>query len=178
MPPSYKGLTKLEFSAMVASIVKTIQIHVLASASSDPTMATVNLERWLYIETYLVIISTSIPCIRPLFRPFNRSREYSYGTRSNNMYYNNNTHELNSPYAENSASSFRTRTRMSALSGRTGGSGSGAKVISKRQSDFEEIGSEDETASGSNSGGRYDEESQGLGTGRKNDFSVSIGHAI
>lgn len=155
---------------MAASVVKTVQIHVLVSASSDPTMATVNLERWLYIETYLVIITTSIPCIRPLIRSFNRNREYSYGTRSNNLY--NHTHELNSP------SSFRTRTRMSALSGRTGGSGSGAKVISNRRSDFEEIGSEDETASGSHSGGRYDEESQDLGTARKGSFSVSIGQAI
>lgn len=67
---------------------------------------------------------------------------------------------------------------MSVLSGRTGGSGSGAKVISKQQSDFEEIGSEDETASASNSAGRYDEESRGLGADRKNDFSVSIGQAI
>jgi hypothetical protein len=67
---------------------------------------------------------------------------------------------------------------MSVLSGRTGVSGSGAKVINKRQSDFEEIGSEDETASGSNNGGRGDEESQGLGTVRKNDFSTSIGQAV
>ncbi|CRG84247.1 dihydroxyacetone kinase [Talaromyces islandicus] len=169
-------LLGLGLFAMVASVIKTVQIHVLASASSDPTMATVNLERWLYIETYLVIITTSIPCIRPLIRSFNRSREYSYGTRSNNLY--NNTHELSSPYVENSTSSFRTRTRMSALNAKTGGSGSVAKVISKRRSDFEEIGSEDGTGSGSHGTGQYDVESQELGAGRTGNFSVSAKHAI
>jgi hypothetical protein len=53
---------------MVASIIKTIQLHILSNANNNPTRATVDLERWLYIETYLVIITASIPLIRPLFR--------------------------------------------------------------------------------------------------------------
>lgn len=53
---------------MVASIIKTVQIKVLANVDSDPTVATADLERWLYIETYLVIITTSIPCLRSLLR--------------------------------------------------------------------------------------------------------------
>ena len=53
---------------MVASILKTIQLRVLATADNDPTVATVNMERWLYIETYLVIITASIPCLRSLLR--------------------------------------------------------------------------------------------------------------
>ncbi|EED12802.1 conserved hypothetical protein [Talaromyces stipitatus ATCC 10500] len=60
------GLLSLGIFAMIASIIKTFQIHVLASIDSDPTVATADLERWLYIETYLVIITGSVPCIRSL----------------------------------------------------------------------------------------------------------------
>lgn len=51
---------------MVAAIVKTIQLRVLANPDDDPTAATVTMDRWLYIETYLVITTSSIPCIRSL----------------------------------------------------------------------------------------------------------------
>jgi hypothetical protein len=51
---------------MVASIVKTVQVRVLAHPDDDPTAATVTMDRWLYIETYLVITTSSIPCIRSL----------------------------------------------------------------------------------------------------------------
>ena len=57
---------------MVGSIIKTVQMSVLAVAVNDPTVATVNMERWLYVETYLVIITSSIPCLRSLLRPRNR----------------------------------------------------------------------------------------------------------
>lgn len=52
---------------MVASIVKTVQIRVLATPDEDPTTATVALDRWMYIESCVVIITVSIPCIRSLF---------------------------------------------------------------------------------------------------------------
>lgn len=63
---------------MIASIIKTIQIRVLVSVDSDPTVATANLERWLYIETYLVIITTSIPCLRSLIRKKKSRSDGSY----------------------------------------------------------------------------------------------------
>lgn len=52
---------------MIASIVKTTQARVLAHPDTDPTVATVPMDRWLYIETALVITTSSIPCIRSLF---------------------------------------------------------------------------------------------------------------
>jgi hypothetical protein len=67
-------------SAMVASIIKTLQIRVLVSVDSDPTVATADLERWLYIETYLVIITTSIPCLRSLIRTRKSKSDGSYIT--------------------------------------------------------------------------------------------------
>jgi hypothetical protein len=67
-------------SAMIASIIKTVQIRVLVSVDSDPTVATADLERWLYIETYLVIITTSIPCLRSLIRTRKSSSNNSYIT--------------------------------------------------------------------------------------------------
>lgn len=57
---------------MIASIMKTVQTSVLAVSDNNPTVATVNMERWLYIETYLVIITSSIPCLRSLLRRKNK----------------------------------------------------------------------------------------------------------
>lgn len=76
-------LTKnvISISAMIASIIKTVQIRVLVSIDSDPTVATVNLERWLYIETYLVIITTSLPFLRSLIRTTKSNSENSYMTK-------------------------------------------------------------------------------------------------
>lgn len=65
---------------MIASIIKTVQIRVLVSVDSDPTVATADLERWLYIETYLVIITTSIPCLRSLIRTRKSDFDNSYRT--------------------------------------------------------------------------------------------------
>lgn len=71
---------------MVASIIKTVQIRVLVSVDSDPTVATVDLERWLYIETYLVIITTSIPCLRSLIRIKGRKPRDTYeGTQRSGL---------------------------------------------------------------------------------------------
>ncbi|KAJ5743851.1 hypothetical protein N7533_008721 [Penicillium manginii] len=93
--------------AMVAAIIKTVQTHVLGTSDSDPTIATVNYDRWLYIETYLVIITASVPCVRSLFRSSN-SRKISTG----------NTHELNSRHATNSSHNTRPRRRDSSIDGK------------------------------------------------------------
>ncbi|OJJ48993.1 hypothetical protein ASPZODRAFT_139946 [Penicilliopsis zonata CBS 506.65] len=94
-------LLSLGLFAMGASLVKTIQVHVLAE-SSDPTIVTVTLVRWLYIEIYLVIITASIPTIRVLVM--------SVRNLSSNR---SNTHELNSRYAENSRSVLDSHKRGS-----------------------------------------------------------------
>lgn len=92
---------------MIASIIKTVQSRVLATSDSEPTTATVHYDRWLYIETYLVMITASIPCIRSLLRPTN-SRKIS----------SRDTHELSSRYAVSSTSRSRTRRRDSSLDGK------------------------------------------------------------
>ncbi|KAJ6001228.1 hypothetical protein N7481_001637 [Penicillium waksmanii] len=76
-------LLGLGIFAMIAAIIKTVQTRVLAAADSDPTIATVTYDRWLFIETYLVIVTTSIPSIRSLFRSMD-------GRKLNSR----NTHEL------------------------------------------------------------------------------------
>ena len=92
---------------MVASIIRTVQTRVLTSVNSNPPVATINLDRWLYIETYLVIITASIPCIRPLVRFL---KEWSPSTDTD-------THELGSPHARNSRATFRTRNQISVIDG-------------------------------------------------------------
>lgn len=82
---------------MSAAIIKTVQTQVLASPETDPTTATVNYDRWLFIETYLVIITASIPCIRSLTRS---TRGRSVSSR--------HTHELSS----RDAVSAKRTTRM------------------------------------------------------------------
>ncbi|KAJ5288038.1 hypothetical protein N7478_003724 [Penicillium angulare] len=62
------ALLGLGIFAMVAAIIKIVQTRVLASSDMDPTIATINYDRWLYIETYLVIITASIPCLRSILR--------------------------------------------------------------------------------------------------------------
>lgn len=85
---------------MVAAIIKTVQTRVLASSDSDPTDATVNYDRWLFIETYVVIITASIPSIRSLFKS-GISRQST--TRK--------AHELSFHYAAGSRNSGRSRGR-------------------------------------------------------------------
>ena len=93
-------------SAMIASIIKTVQTRVLAISDSEPTIARIHYDRWLYIETYLVIVTASIPCIRSLLRPTN-SRKIS----------SRDTYELSSRRAVSSSRS-RTRRRDSSLDGK------------------------------------------------------------
>ncbi|KAJ5724386.1 hypothetical protein N7493_006114 [Penicillium malachiteum] len=86
------SLLGLGIFAMVAAIIKTVQTRVLASYDMDPTKATVSYDRWLFIETYLVIITASIPCIRSLLRSIKGQPSTS-----------RNTHELNSRYVVSSS---------------------------------------------------------------------------
>lgn len=91
---------------MAASIVKTTQIRVLETPDNDPTTATVALDRWMYIETCIVIITASIPCIRSLFK---------IGRRKNHSH----SYELGSSY-ECSGGRAEGKKRVSRLSRRYG----------------------------------------------------------
>lgn len=92
---------------MVASIVKTVQVRALAHPDDDPTATTVTMDRWLYIETYLVITTASIPCIRSLVV---RRKKHNTSDLSN-------TYELSSRsrHAEESAFSGRGRRPTSKI---------------------------------------------------------------
>ncbi|CAG7918817.1 unnamed protein product [Penicillium olsonii] len=94
------ALLGLGIFAMIASVIKVVETRVFAHPDDDPTVATVSYDRWLFIETYLVIITASIPCIRSLLRS---SRErHTASARS--------VYELHSVYAENSVSGSRRMT--------------------------------------------------------------------
>ncbi|KAJ5987423.1 hypothetical protein N7451_011788 [Penicillium sp. IBT 35674x] len=100
-------LLGLGIFAMVAAIIRTVQTRVLASYDMDPTIATVDYDRWLYIETYLVIITASVPFLRSLVRSM-KSQPTS-----------RNTHELSSPYVVSSSThTARTRKRDSSMDGK------------------------------------------------------------
>ncbi|KAJ5393247.1 uncharacterized protein N7487_010888 [Penicillium crustosum] len=92
-------LLGLGIFAMAASVIKAVQTRVLAHAHNDPTVATVNYDRWIYIEAYVVIITASIPCIRSLIRTV---RGGTTGT-------GRSTYELSSPYAGSSVPTPRNR---------------------------------------------------------------------
>lgn len=51
---------------MVASIIKTVKLRSL-NQPGDPTIKQDQLLHWAYIEAGLVVITSSIPCLRPLF---------------------------------------------------------------------------------------------------------------
>ncbi|KAJ6109220.1 hypothetical protein N7486_001454 [Penicillium sp. IBT 16267x] len=84
-------LLGLGIFAMVAAIIRTVQTRVLASYDIDPTIATIDYDRWLYIERYLVIITASVPFLRSLLRSMNSQPA------------SRNTHELGSPYVVSSS---------------------------------------------------------------------------
>ncbi|KAJ5682195.1 hypothetical protein N7462_005360, partial [Penicillium macrosclerotiorum] len=100
-------LLGLGIFAMIAAIIKTVQTRVLATSDSDPTIATINYDRWLYIETYLVIITASIPCIKSLVR-----------SRNGRKITSRDTHELSSRCANSTAHTLRTRRRDSSSDGK------------------------------------------------------------
>ncbi|KAJ6145399.1 hypothetical protein N7470_009294 [Penicillium chermesinum] len=114
------ALLGLGLFAMAAAIIKTVQTRILATPDTDPTIATVNYDRWLFIETYLVIITASIPNIRSLLK----SRKSKGSTQ--------HTHELSSRYASGSRHSGRIRGRVSSIDG-------------KRMVNADETASDDET---------------------------------
>ncbi|KAG8208466.1 Integral membrane protein [Trichophyton interdigitale] len=73
-------LMGLGIIAMIASIIKTVQLQAI-TAKADITYAMAHLATWWTLEAYLVIIATSIPTLRPIMST-NRQRDKS-NKRSN-----------------------------------------------------------------------------------------------
>ncbi|KAJ5504981.1 hypothetical protein N7463_007855 [Penicillium fimorum] len=60
------GLLSLGIVAMIASIVKTTKLNAVPSITNTGASGGIELIRWGYIENVIIIITSSIPCIRPL----------------------------------------------------------------------------------------------------------------
>jgi hypothetical protein len=80
---------------MLASLVKTIYLPEIAHFE-DPTFTTVNLARWGFVETYVVIITASIPCLRSLIISSMRVMPSNKSSHAH-------TYELGSRYGRKSA---------------------------------------------------------------------------
>ncbi|CAI7646008.1 unnamed protein product [Penicillium glandicola] len=59
-------LLSLGIVAMVASIIKTTKLKDVPSITNTGASGGIELIRWGYIENIIIIITSSIPCIRPL----------------------------------------------------------------------------------------------------------------
>ncbi|KAJ5109540.1 hypothetical protein N7456_006215 [Penicillium angulare] len=59
-------LLSLGIIAMIASIIKTTKLDQVPSITNLGTTGGIELIRWGYVENAIIIITSSIPCIRPL----------------------------------------------------------------------------------------------------------------
>ncbi|KKK21267.1 hypothetical protein ARAM_001257 [Aspergillus rambellii] len=96
-------LLSLGIVAMVASIIKTTKLNDIPSVTNLGSSTGIELIRWGYTENVIIIITSSIPCIRPLV--ISSVRKFSSGGISR-------SYELTGPFGG-------SRTR------RTGGGGHG-----------------------------------------------------
>jgi hypothetical protein len=73
---------------MIASIIKTTKLNQLPGITNLGATGGVELIRWGYVENSIIIITSSIPCIRPLI--ISSVRKFSSVTRS---------YELSGPFS-------------------------------------------------------------------------------
>ncbi|KAJ5482961.1 hypothetical protein N7539_006407 [Penicillium diatomitis] len=81
-------LLSIGFVAMIASIIKTTKLDTLPSVTDIGVDGATELIRWGYVENSIIIITSSIPCIRPLI--ISSVRKFSSVTRS---------YELSGPFS-------------------------------------------------------------------------------
>ncbi|KAJ5905135.1 uncharacterized protein N7473_002051 [Penicillium subrubescens] len=81
-------LLSVGFIAMIASIIKTTKLDELPGITNLGATGGVELIRWGYVENSIIIITSSIPCIRPLI--ISSVRKFSSVTRS---------YELSGPFS-------------------------------------------------------------------------------
>jgi hypothetical protein len=87
---------------MAASIVKTTKLNTLPSITNLGTAGGLELIRWGYIENAIIIITSSIPCIRPLI--ISSVRKISSATRS---------YELSGPFSNRRTDQYGNTTHHS-----------------------------------------------------------------
>lgn len=85
----------LSSSAMVACIIKTVELYSI-DQPGDPTIAQSQLLHWAYIEAGLVVITSSVPCLRPLFiamaKNFSSSPRPTYELTPHGFGHSHNNH--------------------------------------------------------------------------------------
>ncbi|KAJ5173704.1 uncharacterized protein N7500_001635 [Penicillium coprophilum] len=82
-------LLSLGIVAMIASIIKTTKLGAVPSITNTGARGGIELVRWGYIENVIIIITSSIPCIRPLV--ISSVRKISSGK-------NSRSYELSMPF--------------------------------------------------------------------------------
>ncbi|KAK2831911.1 hypothetical protein FQN49_007042, partial [Arthroderma sp. PD_2] len=112
---SLSCLMGLGIFAMIASIIKTVQLRAI-TAKADITYAMAQLAIWWTLEAYLVIIATSIPTLRPIITP-NRSsgnrRRVSSIKRSNIIPSNHSSYGQNRHFERMDDSQFLDQSNSS-----------------------------------------------------------------
>lgn len=105
---------------MVASIIKTTQLDKIPSVVNTGANGGISLIRWGYTENVIIIITSSVPCVRPLF--ISSVRKVSSATRSW-------SHELTAAGRRSkNASSSKSTSRNTWSKNRGSGSGAGAEA--------------------------------------------------
>lgn len=110
---------------MVASIIKTTQLDKIPSVVNVGASGGISLIRWGYTENVIIIITSSVPCVRPLF--ISSVRKVSSATRSW-------SHELTAAGRRSkimSSSKSTSRNTWSKNQGSGSGSGAGAGTGSR-----------------------------------------------
>lgn len=92
------------YSAMVASIIKTTKLDSVPSITNTGAGGGIELIRWGYIENVIIIITSSIPCIRPLI--ISSVRKLSSGKYSR-------SYELSMPFGGRKSGAAPNETNQS-----------------------------------------------------------------
>ncbi|KAJ5500890.1 hypothetical protein N7527_012011 [Penicillium freii] len=98
------GLLSLGIVAMVASIIKTTKLDSVPSITNTGAGGGIELIRWGYIENVIIIITSSIPCIRPLI--ISSVRKLSSGKYSR-------SYELSMPFGGRKSGTAPNETNQS-----------------------------------------------------------------
>ncbi|CAI7565222.1 unnamed protein product [Penicillium viridicatum] len=98
------GLLSLGIVAMVASIIKTTKLDSVPSITNTGAAGGIELIRWGYIENVIIIITSSIPCIRPLI--ISSVRKLSSGKYSR-------SYELSMPFGGRKSGTAPNETNQS-----------------------------------------------------------------
>ncbi|KOS48658.1 hypothetical protein ACN38_g381 [Penicillium nordicum] len=98
------GLLSLGIVAMVASIIKTTKLDSVPSITNTGAAGGIELLRWGYIENVIIIITSSIPCIRPLI--ISSVRKLSSGKYSR-------SYELSMPFGGRKSGAAPNETNQS-----------------------------------------------------------------